>query len=192
MHLLRAPDSAQAWKMAVGTIETYGTNVKTEDGKLTREVYNLVVEIKNPGQGFPIPNSGWNLNGLQKYAQQLLDPREKGFDYDYGSRLARAGQIDIISNKLIEEPTTRRAILSTRDLAIDLTAQHTPCLQIVEFLLRDNQLNMTCFFRSHDIRDAYPANLYGLNALLEHVAKEVGTKPGSITTMSCSAHYYME
>lgn len=192
MHLLRAPDSAQAWKMAVNTIETYGNNIRTEDGKLTREVYNLVVEIKNPSQGFPIPGSGWNLNGLERYAQQLLDPHDKGFDYDYGSRLAREGQLDTLVSKLIVGPTTRRAILSTRDLAKDLTAQHTPCLQIVEILNRDDQLNMTCYFRSHDIKDAYPANLYGLNALLEHVAKEVGTKPGSITTMSCSAHYYLE
>jgi len=174
------------------TIEIYGTNIITEDRQLTREVTNLIVEIKHPELGYPIPGSGWNMEALEVYADQILDTNEKGFVYDYGSRLARGGQIHHAIRMLREEPTTRRAILSTRVLEKDMVEQHTPCLQIVEFLHRQGKLNMTCYFRSHDIKAAYPANIYGLYRLLESVTLLTEMEPGSITTISASAHYYME
>jgi thymidylate synthase len=192
VHIHIVKDCNQAWRAAVSTIESYGSDVKDEDGRLTKEVCNLVVEIKHPSQGFPIPGSCWSLVGLRNYAAQMLNPEEKGFDYDYGHRLARESQIDVVVEKLRSCPNTRRAILSTRDLSKDLTAEHTPCLQIAEFLVRDGKLNLTCFFRSHDIERAYPANLFGLNALLEHVANRVGVQPGRLTTVSASAHYYVK
>lgn len=190
VYTLIAKNCDQAWRAAMNTIESYGSNVKDEDGKLTREVCNLVIEIEHPSQGFPIPGSQWNMVGLREYASQMLDPEEKGFDYDYGHRLARESQIDVLVDKLRSSPNTRRAILSTRDLSKDLTAEYTPCLQIAEFLIRDEKLNLTCFFRSHDIEQAYPANLFGLNALLENVATRVGVQPGRLTTVSASAHYF--
>jgi thymidylate synthase len=192
MHTIRANNAAEAWKAAMNTIEIYGNNIITEDHQLTREVYNLIIEIKHPGEGYPIPGSGWDMAGLEMYAEQIMDPREKGFVYDYGSRLANMGQIPHVVQMLREEPTTRRAILSTRVLEKDLVEQHTPCLQIVEFLYRGGKLNMTCYFRSHDIKAAYPTNIYGLNRLLETVARLAYMEPGTLTTVSCSAHYYVQ
>lgn len=192
MHTLIANDATDAWNAAVTTIDVYGHNILTEDGKLTREVENLIVQIKHPDQGYPIPRSKWNLTALEAYASQILDPNEKGFDYDYGNRLGRRNQINIAIEHLRNNPSTRRAILTTRDLSKDLYAQHTPCLQVVEFLLRNDELHMTCFFRSHDIRDAYPANVYGLNSLQRYVADDLNVTPGKLTTVSCSAHYYLE
>ena len=70
--------------------------------------------------------------------------------------------------------------------------QHTPCLQIVEFIYRENKLHMTCFFRSNDIGEAWVVNVYGLYALLGYVAMRTGMEMGSITTHSVSAHYYIK
>jgi thymidylate synthase len=74
----------------------------------------------------------------------------------------------------------------------DQSRQHVPCLQLIDFLFRGGKLNLTAYFRSHDIERAYPCNLYGLNKLLEYVAREAGMEPGSITTISASAHIYVE
>lgn len=191
MHSIMANDAADAWFAAISTCDAYGHNILTEDGKLTREVCNLVIEIKHPGRGYPIPGSKWNLKALEAYALQLLDPNDKGFAYDYGNRLGRQNQINVAIEHLRNYPSTRRAILTTRDMDKDLFAQHIPCLQIVEFLLRDDELHMTCFFRSHDVRDAYPANVYGLNSLQRYVAEDLNVAPGRMTTISCSAHYYV-
>lgn len=191
MHVIRADNAADAYNAALHTVEIYGQNVITEDKKLTRELYNLIVEIKHPGDGFPIAGSNWKLNALEKYAEQILNPDDMGFVYTYGNRLAMNGQIPHVIQMLREEPTTRRAILSTRVLDKDMVEQHTPCLQIVEFLYRNGKLNMTCYFRSHDIKAAYPTNIYGLNRLLETVARLSHMTPGTMTTVSCSAHYYI-
>jgi thymidylate synthase len=192
MYTIRAKNTRDAWNAIMTYIDLYGENIVTEDGQMTREIRNLIVEIEHPGEGYPIPGSKWSITALDMYAGQILDPRDKGFDYDYGSRLARMGQIDVVIDKLRENPNTRRAILSTRDIGIDQFAQHTPCLQIVEFLHREGKLHMTCFFRSNDMRDAWPSNIYGLTALLNYVATMADMEAGSITTHSVSAHYYVD
>ena len=192
MYTIKAKNTRDAWNAIMTYINLYGDNLITEDGQMTREIRNLIVEIEHPEEGYPIKGTNWGITALEQYAEQILDPYDKGFIYDYGSRLARKGQIDVAIEKLRDNPNTRRAILSTRDIEKDLTAQHTPCLQIVEFLYRDGKLHMTCFFRSNDMRDAWPSNIYGLNALLRYVATMANMEPGSITTHSVSAHYYID
>jgi thymidylate synthase len=192
MYTIRAKNTGDAWRSIMTHISLYGEDVITEDRKMTRELRNLIVEIEHPGEGYPIKGTGWSIEALDVYAEQILDHNDKGFVYDYGSRLAQDGQIDNVIEHLKQDPTTRRAILSTRNRCQDMYEQHTPCLQIVEFLNRCGKLHMTCFFRSNDMRDAWPSNIYGLYALLKHVAESVGVEPGSITTHSVSAHYYVD
>jgi thymidylate synthase len=73
---------------------------------------------------------------------------------------------------------------------LDNIKEEVPCMIVDDFKLREGRLNLSVFFRSHDFAGAYPANLYGLAELLEHVAREVGGSPGSISTLSSSAHIY--
>jgi thymidylate synthase len=192
MHTIHALNTKDAWNAIMTTIDLHGDNVVTEDGQLTREVRNLIVEIKHPGEGYPIRGTGWGIEALEIYADQIMDPNDKGFVYDYGSRLAQDGQIENVIGHLIQDKTTRRAILSTRNRCQDMYEQHTPCLQIVEFLYREGKLHMTCFFRSNDMKDAWPSNIYGLYRLLTTVANKAGMDAGSITTHSVSAHYYVD
>jgi thymidylate synthase len=192
MYTIKAKNTADAWNAIMTYINLYGENILTEDGQMTREIRNLIVEIEHPGEGYPIKGTGWNILALSSYADQILDPNEKGFVYDYGSRLAQDGQIENVIGHLVENKNTRRAILSTRNRCQDMYEQHTPCLQIVEFLYREGKLHMTCFFRSNDMRDAWPSNIYGLYALLGYVAMRTNMEMGSITTHSVSAHYYVD
>ena len=193
--------TAEAWAWAKGIIAAYGSNVIDEDGKNTREVQNLQVTVLHPSEGWPIPQIGWDIPGLEKYAEQLLSDENNGFDYTYGERLRlypdtggiyKMDQIDFLVGRLKDNPTTRRAIAITWVPEWDAIGHHVPCLQLIDFLFRADKLHLTAFFRSHDILRAYPPNLYGLNKLLEHVAREAGMESGSITTISASAHIYAE
>ena len=192
---------AEAWKWACSIVNTYGDKVITEDRKVTKEVRNLMVQLLEPGESWPIPGSNWDLPGLDEYAEQLLSPINPGFDYSYGNRLrayysadgideTEIDQIGVLIEKLKENPTTRRAIAITWQPGVDNFRQHTSCLQLVDFLYRQDRLHLSAVFRSHDLRQAWPANVYGLNKLLEHVAKEADMRPGSLTTFSVSAHVY--
>jgi thymidylate synthase len=174
--------------------------VTTEDGKLTREILNMGMEIRNPLDEWPIDKSGWNMAGLKRYAAQLLSPENNGFDYTYGARLrayndADAGEVDQIAyviDNLKHNTNTRRAIAITWSPWWDNDSDHVPCLQLLDFLIRDNRLQCTAVFRSHDIARAWVPNVYGIGQLMKYIGDEVGVPVGSLTTISCSAHIYIE
>ena len=190
MNLVK--DTASAWRLAKNTIDLCGDDVITEDRAMTKEVQNLVITIQNPLAGFPIPGSKWDTKALDIYAAQLLDPYKGTFEYTYGERINNRCQLETAIRRLVENKSTRRAVIKTWEPCKDSFAQHVPCLQLIEFLVRNDHLNMTAVFRSHDIDRAYVSNVYGLGKLQEHVAKIIGIAPGTLTTHSISAHIYVE
>lgn len=183
---------SDAWQYTLEQIKLNGSDVITEDRARIRELLNLHLEILHPLQGFPIQGSGWNLPALEVYASELCNFSYdcKGFDYQYNERMGR--QIYYITEMLRKYPTTRRAIaylwLPEKDLETKL---HKPCQIVASYILRNNKLYATHFFRSHDIRDAWPQNIYGLAKLQEQIARNVDCITGSLTTFSVSAHYYI-
>jgi thymidylate synthase len=192
-HFQEVSNSSSGWNYATNYIYYNGNNVITEDHKHTKEVQNLIMEIKNPLVGFPIKNSGWDINALNVYAEQLLDFSYdcKGFDYTYNERMSR--QIYYITKLLKEHPTTRRATaylwLPEKDLE---TNMHHPCQIVADYKLRLGKLYATHFFRSHDILQAWPTNVYGLAKLQEKICSDLEVVPGSLTTFSASAHIYID
>ena len=203
----RYPADAYHWLLS--TIAAKGDLMRSEDGKLCREVCNLAVTIQEPLSGWPVAGSGWDLPALDEYAGQLLNPDPGDFSYTYGARLfdyethyhaysdgtcsgpcIGIDQIGYAIDKLKEHPTTRRAVAITWNPDIDPDSEHVPCLQIVDFLLRNGRLSLTAFFRSWDASRAAPANLYGLGRLLLHVAGQVGADVGSLTVVAASGHVY--
>jgi thymidylate synthase len=139
----------------------------------------------------------WNQERLDDYAQQLLSSENPGFEYTYGNRLrawssgsSPLDQIDLVIRYLKASPSTRRATAVTWIPSLDSAKEEVPCMIVDDFKMRDGRLNLSVYFRSHDFAGAYPANLYGLAKLLEYVSSEVGASPGSISTLSASAHIY--
>ena len=190
-----------AWHWLLSQIELHGDLIKTEDNQLCRECMNLMVTIENPRDDWPIQGSNWSIPALAVYADtEILSPiSPKGFEYSYGERLfaypgwrvadKQLDQIKYVIEKLRDNPTTRRAIAITWHPYTDNYSDHVPCLQSVDFLYR-GRLHLTAYFRSHDIQQAWPANVYGLSRLLSYVAEKAGMQPGSLTTISVSAHIY--
>ncbi len=99
-------------------------------------------------------------------------------------------QIDYVVRRLLANRNSRRASAVTWIPPVDTKKEEVPCMMVDDFKIREGRLHLTALFRSHDFAGAYPANLYGLTRLLEYVAERVGAEPGSITTLSCSAHIY--
>ncbi|MCX7996961.1 MAG: thymidylate synthase [Patescibacteria group bacterium] len=65
-----------------------------------------------------------------------------------------------------------------------------PCLFKFSFSVRNEQIDMHVFVRSHDVGRAWFFNFYGVCMLLGRIAKETGYMPGMITMESESAHIY--
>lgn len=217
-RFIRAGTISDAWHRGLNLIWRQGHEITDERGTRIRELLSLQVVVEDPYVDMIPHEYSWNEERLEEYALQLLNAENPGFEYTYGNRLrswvlpgqshadqpsigqesiCRAplvqspiDQIDQVIRRLKASPATRRATAVTWIPPVDEFRDEVPCMIVDDFKLRDGRLNLSVFFRSHDFAGAYPANLYGLARVLEHVSKEVDAIPGSISTLSSSAHVY--
>jgi len=214
-RFIRAETIPQAWRRGLNLIWRGGEEITDERGTRTREVLALEVVVEDPRRDMIPEEYSWNRPRLEDYASQLISGENPGFEYTYGERLrawslpgtgkekeARehggdavdsrgpVDQIDYVVRRLRASPNSRRASAVTWIPPVDTRKEEVPCMMVDDFKIREGRLHLAALFRSHDFAGAYPANLYGLTRLLEHVAERVGAEPGSITTLSCSAHIY--
>ena len=197
-RFIRGRTISDAWHRGLNLIWRNGQEIIDERGTKIRELLSLQVVVENPYVEMIPKEYSWNEERLEEYALQLLSADNPGFEYTYGERLRgwsvgsdqRVDQIEQAIRRLKTSPSTRRATAVTWIPPVDEIKDEVPCMIVDDFKLRDGCLNLSVFFRSHDFAGAYPANLYGLARVLEQVAKEVGARPGSISTTSASAHVY--
>jgi len=191
------------WRMAVNSIKTNGRKVITEDGQVTKEIDGMTLRILYPDVGWPISGSGWKLPALEEYYQNeiISGSNSHGFEYTYGERLrAYPGkeawlwhdQVQKIIDKLKAQRTTRRAVAATWNLETDnKPGFHPPCLMVLDFKIRGEALNLFAYFRSWDIGQAMPQNLYGLYRLQQYIAEQLDAELGFIQITTSSAHIYI-
>ena len=97
-----------------------------------------------------------------------------------------------IIKRLSLSPKSRRAMAITWVPEMDVNKDEPPCLQLIQCFIRDQQLHMTCYFRSNDMLSAWGANAYGLAHLMKYVCDRIDQPItiGTLTTISSSAHIY--
>jgi thymidylate synthase len=197
-RFIRARDISDAWHRGLNLIWRQGQEITDERGTKIREILSLQVVVEDPYCDMIPHEYSWNEERLEEYASQLLSSENPGFEYTYGNRLRSWGlpdmagldQIEQVIRRLKGSSTTRRATAVTWIPTVDNAREEVPCMIVDDFKIRDGRLSLSIFFRSHDFAGAYPANLYGLARLLEYVSQEVNASPGSISTLSSSAHIY--
>jgi len=207
IRYFEASTPASAWDWARKVIKANGQKVVTEDGQVTKEIDGMTLRILYPDVGWPISGSGWKIPALEEYYQnEIISPdNPTGFEYTYGERLrawesheipdsynVKTDQVEYIIRKLKANRTTRRAVGCTwNPLTDEKPGFHPPCLMVADFKIRGEALNLIAYFRSHDIEQAWPQNVYGLYKLQEYIAGEVYAELGTLTTISASAHIYI-
>ena len=197
-RFIRADSISEAWQRGLALIWRQGAEITDQRGTKIKEILSLQMVVEDPYRDMIPPGYSWNEERLEEYARQLLSGDNPGFEYTYGERLrawalpgcASLDQIEQAIARLRASSSTRRATAVTWIAPLDSNREEVPCMIVDDFKLRDGQLHLSIFFRSHDFAGAYPANLYGLARLLQYVADEVGAEPGSISTTSASAHIY--
>lgn len=131
-------------------------------------------------------------NGEMK---QILDGNKKiiRVDWHYGNgRGSGINQIDYVVNKLSTNPTSRRAVVTLFEPFGHPMMDDPPCLNHIQFILRNGHLNCHALFRSNDMLSAWGGNAYALAGLQYYVCEMLprGTKMGWLETTSISAHIY--
>ncbi len=204
VYHIEAEEIADGWKKIVKKIMEEGNLIEDERGSLTRELLNVIVKIQKPiGRGFhfndpiytiKIPEDYfWSGEKLKKYAEQFLSKKNRGFVYTYGNRLREHFQIDQVKEaikRLKNFRGTRRATMTTWDPQLDYRNDEIPCMILIDFKIRDNNLHTTGVWRSHDIYGAWFPNAVGLSFLANYIADRVDANVGPLTIHSISAHIY--
>lgn len=138
-----------------------------------------------------------------KEIRDLVESKEfKDFEFGQGKHLdanvaykgkaCEINQIADIVDVLKRDLYSKACVAITWHAADELMRKHksSPCLVFLQAMVQDEKLNLTVFFRSHDMTQGWPENAYGCAAIQKEIAEGIGTEPGILTIISGSAQIY--
>ncbi len=192
MRCIRARNLPGAWFKVNKEILQDGVEFRVGRGSeksLTKKIA-VALEVTHPEER-PLVADRAPVSNLDKYAlENLFAKEEQDYDYTYGSRLrSDYDQVEKVIDKFKEEPKDRQNIMITRKVE-DLENENPPCLTVVDLEILDGELISYSYWRSWDAHAGLPANLGGLQLLMEFMAKEIGVDTGRMVAFSKNLHLY--
>lgn len=155
---------------------------------------SLHMIVKNPLGEPRISKVGIHTpESLQQYVREIRDGimdfevDEGKWSYTYHQRMD--GQIQGVINELRRNPHSRRAVIRVAD-KYDLMMDDPPCLQLIQYQLRDNRLDCTVYFRSNDLWKATFMNAFALIELQKYIADELVVEMGTYEHIATNCHIY--
>lgn len=173
----------------------------TEDGADTWEQDSVTIKILNP-LAEPkklIDAYCMGPGAVRDYIAQFNDGTARGkFEYTYWERLQEYGlpeyninQIEEVAETLECSPATRRAVATLWQPWIDNKIKDAPCLNWMQALIRNSELNLKVLFRSHDILKAWPSNILAIAEMQRRMAEELKVDVGYLEVISSIPHMYL-
>lgn len=198
--------ASQVWKVALKKVLKDGRKVTDQDGRQCSEAANLVLCVQDPSKDISEPidwlshQGSWVYPSLEQIEKLMLTNASSSiYEYEYGQRIRRfQGRKDQLEEFVIpllsKAPESRRALISLFDPLQDSNVDNStvPCLALVFFRIDNSKLSVTGYLRSNDLFIGWPANVYQLFSLQRFVATKLGLEVGSLTTISSSAHVFLE
>lgn len=137
-----------------------------------------------------------SLNFIKYYLSRYdLSAEDDGTVHGaYGPRLFNSNGHNQISNviKLLKrKPSSRRAtiqLFEARDLVSDY--KDIPCTCTMQFMVRNNRLNMMVYMRSNDAYRGLPHDIFAFTMLQEIIARTLGVELGYYRHSVGSLHLY--
>ena len=117
------------------------------------------------------------LGDARSYASRLYDYSATGRD-----------QVQWVIDRLRADPTSRSATITTFEPLLDTT--YIPCVSLLDFWIRDGDLEAIVYAHSIDFGAKGYGNLVELAYLMERVAKGLGLEVGRLDFVVKSAHIY--
>ena len=102
-------------------------------------------------------------DALYQYVNSLNDPGLNGFVYTYPNRIFEhfgLSQYNIMKERLINNLGSNRAMTIIYDPYVDGDVKDIPCLQLLQAIVRNNNLSLHCYFRSNDMFGAFYSNMF--------------------------------
>lgn len=160
--------------------------------RIRNPMLDLGFSFSNPSKKFRdwAANGTFDIDGYPMKGQALADyiislddddfiyPNgNDSFVYTYPERLQAIwvcdedgkanfwNQIDVMIERLQKNMGSNRAVATLYQVGLDGDRIDIPCLNWLQFTVRDNKLTLHVMFRSNDIYGAWPSNMYFLTYL---------------------------
>jgi len=190
----------EAYHNALIALYEHGIEVPCPNYNTNQKEISLSMVVKNPLEEPMISRFGWTYpNALERYRQEFLDgildfEIEYGnWDYTYHDLMKE--QIPWIIDVLTKDPHSRQAVITLPNEKTR-TLNSPPCLQLVQYFIRDNEnkkkeLLCEITMRSNDALKASFQNAFVFIMLQQRMAEKLGIeKLGSYIHNATSYHVY--
>ena len=142
---------------------------------------------------FPSPSQIKDLVGTSEYRDfEFKQGPWLDQNISYEGILCEIDQVRDIIDVLKRDKYSKACVAMTWHPADELMRKHksSPCLVLIQALVQDEKLNLTVFFRSHDMTQGWPENSYGCAAIQAEIAQAIGLPSGLLIVISGSAQIY--
>jgi thymidylate synthase len=194
---------SQIWHRGLRKILDFG-NLKSSKYGNCIEILNMISVIypadlpcmshdDNRIDNFLAKISAEKIMEFEKYYQNFIsEESQDDVKYTYMTRMIKYDQIQRCVEHLKSNITSRQGIITLWDAQTDI-GNESPCMINIQLNIRDDIIvDMTVYFRSHDIFAAYPSNLYMLRKMHTTITQQIDPRfhIGVLTIISSSAHIY--
>lgn len=151
--------------------------------------FNLIYALV---EAFYLFNPSNEVNNFSFYNKKMSDYSDDDTHINsaYGYHIANS--LKNLVKKLKEDKDTRQAVLNiySSKYGIDMKTKDVPCTIALNFLIRNNKLNLTTYMRSNDLFWGLQYDLFMFTCLQEVIAKELGIEMGYYIHCPTSLHVY--
>lgn len=212
--MILAENVSEAWLKIINHIDIHG-DILSPRGQEVKEVRNMSVQIRNPKKRIitnPIRKMSlpfafgellWYISGRNDLSMmQYYSSRMKSFSDDgetlnsaYGHRIFGKhkdigfDQWNHAYHKLMEDIDTRQAIIHLHTPNQKKTKDEV-CTLSLQFLIRNNKLDMVTNMRSNDIIWGFTYDIFAFTSLQELMANQLGMDVGIYYHNVASMHIY--
>ena len=204
--VIKAFDCPDAWYKVLQEIWEKGDLFEVGYGSeiSNTKKLNLSIEIAHP-ENRPLIDfmAPCDMKYVQWYALKYLwSGAIEDETYTYGSRMREpVDQVEEAVKRYVEERRDRQVTFVIRlpqDIKkqVDERKHEPPCLSMIDTEIFDNQLHLTCYFRSWDAFAGLPANVAGIQLFNEALVSELNRreslsiKTGKLIFHSKNCHIY--
>lgn len=124
--------------------------------------------------------------------KNYLNQDTGNFDGAYGLRIAKNNQLEYCYNQLKEDKDSRQAVITINDYTDRRVSLDKPCTLSLQFLIRENKLDMIVNMRSNDLLWGLCLDVPAFCFLQEVMAFWLGVEIGVYIHQPASLHYYKE
>lgn len=184
----------EAYHMALMLMHRYGRLRDCPDWGTECLEASLIMTVNHPLAEPRISKLGIHTpESLQQYVREMVcgimdfEVERGNWEYTYHQRMQN--QIEAVIQELKRNPYSRRAVIRVAE-PNDILMNDPPCLQLIQYQLRDNCLDCTVYFRSNDLWEATFMNAFALIEIQQLIASELNVLVGTYRHIAENAHIY--